>query len=324
MLVNCSFFDLRFHSCVKDFQTMVAATQLEFRPAASRIYEKIAILGCGMIGSSIARAIGRADCTRRLVVHDRCPATRARLSALRLADTICGTAREAVTEADLIIIAIPVGGYRELLLEIADHLQPGAVVTDVGSVKLPVQALFEDILPADVHNIPGHPIAGVEKSGPDAGSANLFENSWMILTPGPDRDPHGLDELCTLWRRLGARVTMMSCADHDAILAVTSHLPHLLAFCMIETAQNCENRLGSRFLQFSAGGFRDFTRIAGSNPVMWRDIFLQNRASVLEILTEYGRALSDLRASIASENSDRLLSQLTKIKAAHSRASLSP
>jgi cyclohexadieny/prephenate dehydrogenase len=303
---------------------MLAATQLEIRPVASRIYEKIAILGCGMIGSSIARAVGRSDCARRLVAYDRCPGTRARLSTLRLADAICATAREAVADADLIVIAIPVGGYRELLLDIADHLKPGAVVTDVGSVKLPVAALFEELLPASIHHVPGHPIAGVEKSGPDAGSEGLFQNAWMILTPKADHDPDALDDLCALWLRLGARVTTMSCADHDAILAVTSHLPHLLSFCMIETAQNCEHRLGSRFLQFSAGGFRDFTRIAGSDPMMWRDIFLQNRASVLEALSEYCAALTELRRSIVDEDGERLLSQLTRIKAAHGRASLSP
>jgi cyclohexadieny/prephenate dehydrogenase len=308
----------------KDFQMMLAATQLDIRPVASRIYEKIAILGCGMIGSSIARAVGRSDCARRLVAYDRCPVTRARLSSLRLADAVCATAREAVADADLVIIAIPVGGYRELLLEMADHLKPGAVVTDVGSVKLPVQALFEELLPAHVHHIPGHPIAGVEKSGPDAGSESLFRDAWMILTPHADHDSDALEDLCALWRRLGARVTTMTSADHDAILSVTSHLPHLLSFCMIETAQGCESRLGSHFLQFSAGGFRDFTRIAGSDPVMWRDIFLQNRTSVLDVLSDYSAALADLRKSIVDEDGERLLTQLTRIKAAHARACLSP
>jgi len=253
---------------------------------------RVALVGVGLIGSSIARAVRAAMPGVRISATDSDPGVRARVAELSLADAVCETAAEAARDADLVILCTPLSAYAEVADSIAPALAPGAVVSDVGSAKGCVMGLRAR-LPEGVHLVPAHPVAGTERSGPDAGFAALFRNRWCILTPPEGTDPAAVARVASFWERLGAMVEVMDAAHHDLVLAVTSHVPHLIAYSIVGTASDIENVASGEVIKYSAGGFRDFTRIAASDPTMWRDIFLANRAAVLEVL---GRVTEDLAA----------------------------
>ncbi|MGL4543555.1 MAG: prephenate/arogenate dehydrogenase family protein [Polymorphobacter sp.] len=261
-------------------------------------FERVAIIGMGLIGSSLARAVRALMPTVRLTVHDADAEVRARVLALDLADDVTDSAGAAVVDADLVVLCVPVGAMRGLAESFAADLSPGAVVSDVGSVKGRVAADLGAVLPAGVALVPAHPVAGTEKSGPDAGFATLFANRWCILTPGPDADAAAVARITAFWSRLGANVEVMTASHHDMVLAVTSHLPHLIAYSIVGTASDLEGVTRSEVIKYSAGGFRDFTRIAASDPVMWRDVFLTNKDAVLDVLQRFSEDLTALQRAI--------------------------
>ena len=260
-------------------------------------FARVTILGCGLIGSSVARAVRAHMPTVRLTGSDVDPDVRARAVGLDLFDDVTDTAGAAVVDADLVIFATPVGAMATLATGIAADLPAGVVVSDVGSVKGSVLAALTEALPG-VAVIPAHPVAGTEKSGPEAGFASLFHNRWCILTPPETADPADIERLRSFWTRLGANVEVMDARHHDMVLAVTSHLPHLIAYSIVGTASDLEGVTNSEVIKYSAGGFRDFTRIAASDPVMWRDVFLTNRDAVLEVLQRFNEDLTALQRAI--------------------------
>ena len=260
-------------------------------------FARVSIVGMGLIGSSLARGIRTAMPTVVITATDASPAVRARVVALKLADDVADLASTAVVDADLVVLCVPVGAIAAVAAEIAPELSPGAVVSDVGSVKGSVAAALS-ALPRHVHVIPAHPVAGTEKSGPDAGLADLFRDRWCILTPPPRADPFALARLSEFWTRLGARVDSMTPERHDLVLALTSHLPHLIAYSVVATASDLESVGRGEVIKYSAGGFRDFTRIAASDPVMWRDVFLNNRDAVLDVLGRFTEDLAALQRAI--------------------------
>ncbi|HEY3679680.1 MAG TPA: prephenate/arogenate dehydrogenase family protein [Bradyrhizobium sp.] len=279
------------------------------------LFKRLALIGVGLIGSSIARAARAQGAAGSIVATARSAATRRRVAELGIADQVVETNAAAVEGADLVIICIPVGASGAVAQEIAPHLQPGAIVSDVGSVKGSVLRDMAPHIPAGVHLIPAHPVAGTEYSGPDAGFAELFVNRWCILTPPPDADKAAVERLAAFWRALGANVETMTAEHHDLVLAVTSHLPHLIAYTIVGTADELAQVTRSEVLQFSAGGFRDFTRIAASDPTMWRDVFLANKDAVLEMLGRFNEDISDLTRAIRRGDGDALFNHFTRTRA---------
>jgi len=272
------------------------------------VFERIAILGAGLIGASIARAARETGAAKAIVLFDRDPGVRERAGAIALGE-IAGDAQSAVAGADLVVLAMPVGAMAEAMAEIAPALAHGAVVTDVGSVKRAVAETLAPLAPPNVFLIPGHPIAGTEHSGPEAGFASLFKGRWHILTPLADARPEyaaAVQKLAAFWRALGADVEEMAPQRHDVVLAVTSHLPHLIAFNIVAMAEDLENVTESEVVKYSASGFRDFTRIAASDPTMWRDVFLNNRDAVLEVLGRFSEDLAALQRAIRWGEGDTL------------------
>jgi cyclohexadieny/prephenate dehydrogenase len=261
-------------------------------------FNKVALIGLGLIGSSLSRAIRRGKLAKSISGHARSAETRERAMELGLADEMHATAADAVKGADLVILCTPVGTYAALASEIGPHLEVGAILTDVGSVKKCVIKDMGPHVPAGVHFIPGHPIAGTEHSGPDAGFASLFENRWSILTPVEGTDPDAVARLRAFWEACGSNVDIMDADHHDLVLAIVSHLPHLIAYNIVGTAADLEEVTKSEVIKYSAGGFRDFTRIAASDPVMWRDVFLTNKDAVLEMLGRFSEDLSALQRAI--------------------------
>ena len=261
-------------------------------------FQRVAIIGVGLIGSSLARAMAQRGLAVEIVGCARSAATRAKVMELGLATRCEEDPAAAVAGADLVVLATPVGAYESVAKAMEKSLAPGAIVTDVGSVK---QATIRDVgpyLPQGVHFVPGHPIAGTEHSGPEAGFAELFEDRWCILTPPPGTDPAAIDKVAALWRAVGSRVEIMDAGHHDKVLAITSHLPHLIAYTIVGTATGLEESEKGEVVRYSAGGFRDFTRIAASDPVMWRDVFLNNREAVLEMLQRFTEDLTALQRAI--------------------------
>jgi cyclohexadieny/prephenate dehydrogenase len=283
--------------------------------AAAPLFERLALIGVGLIGSSIAHAARRQGVARTIVATARSAATRRRVNELGLADSVVETNAQAVRGADLVIVCIPVGACGPVAEEIAPHLKAGAIVSDVGSVKGSVVRDMAPSLPADVHFVPAHPVAGTEHSGPDSGFAELFINRWCILTPPPNTDRIAIERLATFWRALGAKVETMSPEHHDLVLAVTSHLPHLIAYTIVGTANELGQVTESEVLQFSAGGFRDFTRIAASDPTMWRDVFLANKDAVLEMLGAFQEDLSKLTRAIRRGDGETLFEHFSRTRA---------
>ena len=283
--------------------------------STSPIYNRLALIGVGLIGSSIARAARASGAARTIVASARSESTRTRVLELGLADEVAHNNAAAVKGADLVIVCIPVGQCGAVAAEIAPHLAPGATLSDVGSVKASVLRDMAPHLPAGVHFVPAHPVAGTENSGPDAGFAELFVNRWCILTPPGDADADAVERLATFWRALGANVETMSAEHHDLVLAITSHVPHLIAYTIVGTADELGDVTRSEMLKFSAGGFRDFTRIAASDPTMWRDIFLANKDAVLEMLGTFSEDLSQLTRAIRRGDGDALFDLFTRTRA---------
>jgi cyclohexadieny/prephenate dehydrogenase len=277
-------------------------------------FSRVAIIGMGLIGSSLARAIRATMPTVQISASDANAEVRARVSELGLADDVADNAGAAVVDADLVILCVPVGAMAAVAAEIAPELAPDTVVSDVGSVKESVARVLGDALPG-AHVIPAHPVAGTEKSGPDAGFASLFQGRWCIITPPPRADATMVERLAEFWRRLGAKVDLMDAGHHDRVLAVTSHLPHLIAYSIVGTASDLEEVTKSEVIKYSAGGFRDFTRIAASDPVMWRDVFLNNREAVLELLGRFTEDLVALQRAIRWGDGETLEALFTRTRA---------
>ncbi|MDQ0396412.1 prephenate/arogenate dehydrogenase family protein [Labrys monachus] len=279
------------------------------------LFDRLCVIGIGLIGSSILRAARARGLVRTLVASDASAAVRARVGELGIADEVRDSPAEAVEGADAVILCVPSGAFGAVAEAIGPHLKPGAVVSDTGSVKASVVAQMAPFLPANVHFIPAHPVAGTEYSGPDAGFAELFDNRWCIFTPAADVDAGMLARLKAFWERLGSRVETMTPEHHDLVLAITSHVPHLIAYNIVGTADDLEAVTQSEVIKFSAGGFRDFTRIAASDPTMWRDIFLNNRKAVLEVLGRFSEDLAYLQRAIRWGEGDKLFELFTRTRA---------
>jgi cyclohexadieny/prephenate dehydrogenase len=278
------------------------------------LFDRLALIGVGLIGSSIARAARATGVVKTIVATARSAQTRQRVVELGIADEVVETSAQAAAGADLVILCIPVGACGEAARAIAPHLAPGAIVSDVGSVKGSVVRDMAPHLPAHTHFIPAHPVAGTEHSGPDAGFPELFINRWCILTPANTVDPAAVDRLAAFWRAFGARVERMSPDHHDLVLAITSHLPHLIAYTIVGTAEELGQVTSSEVMKFSAGGFRDFTRIAASDPTMWRDVFLSNKDAVLEMLGTFNEDLSKLTRAIRRGDGDALFDHFARTR----------
>jgi cyclohexadieny/prephenate dehydrogenase len=278
-------------------------------------FRKIALIGFGLIGGSIARAAREQGLVEEIVTTARSEKTRARVRELGIVDAVVETNAEAVNDADLVILCTPVGACGPVAQEIATYLKPGAVVSDVGSVKGAVVKDMAPHLPAGIHFVPAHPVAGTEHSGPDSGFAELFINRWCILTPPEGTDADAVERLRAFWAALGARVEIMTPDHQDLVLAITSHLPHLIAYTIVGTADELAQVTSSEVIKFSAGGFRDFTRIAASDPIMWRDVFLANKEAVLEMLGTFNEDLSKLTRAIRRGDGEALFEHFTRTRA---------
>jgi len=283
--------------------------------APQPMFERVALIGLGLIGSSLSHAMRRHGLARSIAGHAQSEGTRDTALRIGLVGSAYATAAEAVRDADLVILCAPIGVCGRLAQEMAPSLRPGAIVTDVGSVK---GAIVRDVgphIPAGVHFIPGHPIAGTEHSGPESGFAELFDGRWCVLTPPPGADTAAVDRLAAFWKACGSNVEIMDADHHDMVLAITSHVPHLIAYNIVNTARHLERVTDTEVIKFSAGGFRDFTRIAASDPVMWRDVFLNNKDAVLEMLGRFSEDLTALQRAIRFGESDTLHRLFTEARA---------
>jgi cyclohexadieny/prephenate dehydrogenase len=284
-------------------------------PLEAPIFDELAIIGGGLIGSSIARAARKRGAARRIVLADRSREVLSRAEALGLGDHMTGDLKHAVRTADCVLLCAPVGANEAIGRAIGPALKGGAIVSDVGSVKGAVIAALEPVLPPHARLVPAHPVAGTEQSGPDAGFAALFINRWCILTPPEGADQKAVESVRAFWEALGSHVETMSAAHHDLVLAITSHVPHLIAYNIVGTAADLEEVTQSEVIKFSAGGFRDFTRIAASDPTMWRDVFLHNKDAVLEMLGRFNEDLTALQRMIRREDGDGLFALFTRTRA---------
>jgi cyclohexadieny/prephenate dehydrogenase len=278
-------------------------------------FDRITLIGIGLIGSSLAHDIKRLGLANEVVVATRSAETLKRAEELQLGNRYTTSAAEAVRDADLVIVSVPVGASESVAREIAGTLKPGAIVTDVGSTKASVIAQMQPHMPANVHFIPGHPLAGTEKSGPDAGFPGLFEGRWCIFTPLEGTDPQALKTLRTFWEALGSRVDEMDAQHHDKVLAIVSHLPHIIAYNIVGTADDLETVTESEVIKYSASGFRDFTRLAASDPTMWRDVCLHNRDAILEMLARFSEDLAYLQRAIRWGEGDKIFELFTRTRA---------
>ncbi len=284
-------------------------------PLGEPIFDELAIVGSGLIGSSIALAARRRNAAGRIIVADHSVAVLERAKALGLADVVTDDLARAVGGAQCVILCVPIGAYEAVAQAIAPALQAGTIVSDVGSVKGAVIAALEAILPGHARLVPAHPVAGTEQSGPDAGFASLFVNRWCILTPPEGADEQAVTKVKAFWEALGSHVEVMGASHHDLVLAITSHVPHLIAYNIVGTAADLEEVTRSEVIKFSAGGFRDFTRIAASDPTMWRDVFLHNKDAVLEMLGRFNEDLTALQRLIRRGDGDGLFALFTRTRA---------
>ena len=282
---------------------------------STRLFDRVALIGVGLIGSSLARVLRRDSPQTTIVACARSTETLDVVQRLGLADETGNDPAVAVAGADLVVIATPLSAYADIGRRIAPALREGAIVTDVGSVKGAAIAALRPELPSRIHFVPGHPVAGTEHSGPEAGFAELFQDRWCILTPLPGTAPEAVARVTALWEGAGMRVVTMEAEHHDKVLAVTSHLPHLIAYTIVGTATELGQDLQSEVVAFSAGGFRDFTRIAASDPVMWRDVFLANREAVLELLQRFSEDLTALQRAIRRGDGETLHKWFTRTRA---------
>ncbi|ONF94924.1 prephenate/arogenate dehydrogenase family protein [Sphingomonas jeddahensis] len=276
-------------------------------------FSRVTIVGLGLIGSSVARAVRQNMPTVRLTGYDADPDVRTRADALGIVDDVTDTAGAAVTDTDLLILCVPVGAMGTVAAELAADLPADAIVSDVGSCKAEVARALTAALPGATI-VPAHPVAGTEQSGPEAGFASLFRGRWCIVTPLADGDPTATERVAEFWRRLGSTVEVMAPDHHDRVLAVTSHLPHLIAYTIVGTANDLAEVTQSEVIKFSAGGFRDFTRIAASDPTMWRDVFLANKEAVLEMLQRFSEDLSHLQRAIRWDDGDTLFELFSRTR----------
>ncbi|WP_395516388.1 prephenate/arogenate dehydrogenase family protein [Pseudorhizobium flavum] len=278
-------------------------------------FDRIALIGIGLIGSSIARDVKELGLAKEVVISTRSPETLRRAEELGLGTAYVASAAEAVRGADLVVVSVPVGASEEVARQISPNLKAGAIVTDVGSTKASVIAQMAPHMPQGVHFIPGHPLAGTEKSGPDAGFAGLFRGRWCIFTPLPDTDPQALEKLKAFWTALGSRIDEMDPQHHDKVLAIVSHLPHIIAYNIVGTADDLETVTESEVIKYSASGFRDFTRLAASDPTMWRDVCLHNKDAILEMLARFSEDLAYLQRAIRWGEGDKLFDLFTRTRA---------
>ena len=281
----------------------------------SEIYGKVALIGLGLIASSIGHATKRHGLARHVSGYARSAETRAAALELGFCDSVAQTAADAVIDADLVILCVPIGAMAEIAAEIAPNLKSGATVSDVGSVKQAVVEAINPHLPETVHFVPAHPLAGTEHSGPHSGFAELFENRWCITTPLEGGDEAAVEQLEAFWKAMGSNVERMDVEHHDLVLAVTSHAPHLIAYTMVGVADDLGRITNKEVVNFSAAGFRDFTRIAASDPTMWRDVFLNNKKATLEILGRFTEELFDLQRAIRRGDGDQLFDHFTRTRA---------
>jgi cyclohexadieny/prephenate dehydrogenase len=284
-------------------------------PWAEPLFERVAIVGFGLIGSSIARAARSLQLARTIVAVDRDDGVLERVAALDLADERFADVAEGARDADLVVLCVPVGAYGAVTKAMAASLKAGATVSDVGSVKSAVVAQVAPHLPAGVAFVPAHPVAGTEHSGPDAGFATLFRGRWCILTPPEGTDEAAVERVRSFWTAMGSNVEVMTPQHHDLVLAITSHVPHLIAYNIVGTAADLETVTQSEVIKFSAGGFRDFTRIAASDPTMWRDVFLHNKEAVLEMLGRFNEDLASLARAIRWNDGEALHGLFTRTRA---------
>lgn len=279
------------------------------------MFDKIALLGIGLIGSSLAHVIRREKLADHVAISTRSIETLKRAEELGLGDSYHTDAAEAAKDADLVIMSVPVGASGAVAAQIGSSLKPGAILTDAGSTKGSVVRDVMPHVPGGVHFIPGHPIAGTEQSGPDAGFASLFEGRWCILTPPQDADAKAVAKLTLFWKTCGSTVDKMDADHHDMVLAIVSHLPHIIAYNIVGTADDLESVTKSEVIKYSASGFRDFTRLAASDPTMWRDVCLSNRDAILEMLARFSEDLSALQRAIRWGDGDKLFDMFTHTRA---------
>jgi len=283
-------------------------------PAPKPVVGTLAIIGFGLIGSSIARACKRAGAVGRIVAYDKSAAARRTIKRLKLADAVAASPQAAVAEADMVLVATPMSTYAALGRAIGPHLKKGAILTDAGSVKRAALDQLAPHVPRGCHLVPAHPIAGTENSGPEAGFAELFDGRWCIVTPPAGAARTAVAKVEAFWARLGSRVAAMAPDHHDRVLAITSHVPHLIAYTIVNTASDLESTLRAEVIRYSASGFRDFTRVAASDPVMWRDIFLANKDAVLEMLGRLYEDIALMQKAIRHDEGDTLERLFTKAR----------
>lgn len=278
------------------------------------MFKKICIIGCGLIGSSLARAIKKYNLSEKIVSSNRSNIVNKKVLDLKIVDDSSSDTQKMVNDSDLIIIATPLSSYENVILKIKNSLKNGMILTDVGSVKERVISLVEKAIPKDASWIPSHPIAGTEESGPEAGSSELFKNRWCILTPSKKAKEKDIDILKSFWKKIGSKVDIMDAKQHDYILSITSHIPHLVAYNIVNTSINIQEEKQSAIIKYSAGGLRDFTRIAASNPIMWRDIFIQNKTNTSKEIEKFIANLEDLKNAIENEDGKKLEEIFIKTK----------
>ena len=278
------------------------------------MFKKVCIIGCGLIGSSIARAIKKNNLSNQIVSSNRSIIANKKVIKLNIVNDSSVDTKKMVRESDLVIIATPLSSYKNVILKIKNSLQDGAILTDVGSVKKKAISLIEKNIPENISWISSHPISGTEESGPDSGFADLFKNKWCILTPSKQTKDQDIKLLKIFWKKIGSRVDIMDAKQHDYILSITSHIPHLIAYNVVNTTLNVKKKKERDIIKYSAGGLRDFTRIAASNPIMWRDIFIQNRKNTTKMIDKFIENLKDLKKAIKNKNEKKLEKIFTKTK----------
>ena len=278
------------------------------------MFNKVCIIGCGLIGSSLARAIKKYNLSEKIVSSNRSNIVNKKVLDLKIVDDSSSDTQKMVNDSDLIIIATPLSSYEIVISKIKNSLKNGMILTDVGSVKERVICLVEKAIPKDVSWIPSHPIAGTEESGPEAGFSELFKNRWCILTPSKKAKEKDINTLKSFWKQIGSKVDIMNAKQHDYILSITSHIPHLVAYNIVNTSMNIQKEKQSAIIKYSAGGLRDFTRIAASNPIMWRDIFIQNKKNTSKVIERFIVNLKDLKNAIENEDSKKLEEIFIKTK----------
>jgi len=278
------------------------------------MFKKVCIIGCGLIGSSLARAIKKNGLSSKIVSSNRSDSVNKKVIELKIVDDSSPDTKKMADGSDLIIIATPLSSYEDVISKIKNSLKDGVILTDVGSVKENIINLIEKNIPESISWIPSHPIAGTEESGPEAGFSELFQNRWCILTPSKKAKEKDINLLQTFWEKVGSKVDIMQAKQHDYILSITSHIPHLIAYNIVNTSLNIQDEKESTIVKYSAGGLRDFTRIAASNPIMWRDIFIQNKKNTSKMVDKFIRNLEDLKKAIENEDGKKLEQIFTKTK----------